>query len=103
MPEIKNIHPIKIATARLASGGTTIAASPRTTSRMPSNKNATQCSRKVPLISDCNRVKSSGVLMHCSCITAKRGEESPHSDEYNSSLVALDVPVAGVNSCRTKG
>ena len=43
MPLIRNIQPRKMVTARLASGGTIIAASPSTTSRMPSNRKAFQC------------------------------------------------------------
>jgi hypothetical protein len=42
-PLIKNIQPRKMVTARLASGGTIIAARPSTASTMPSNKKAFQC------------------------------------------------------------
>src|ERR1700733_1658911 len=60
MPLIRNIQPRKIVTARLASGGTIIAASPRITSRMPSNRKAFQCSRTAALILDCRLVMSWG-------------------------------------------
>src|ERR1700681_4151447 len=62
-PEIRNIQPRKMVTARLASGGTIIAASPKMTSRMPSIKKAFQCSRTAALISDCNLVMSWGRVM----------------------------------------
>ena len=55
---IKNIQPRKMVTARLASGGTIIAASPSSASTMPSNKNAFQCALTAALISDCNLVMS---------------------------------------------
>src|SRR2546429_644267 len=57
-PEIRNIQPRKMVTARLASGGTIIAASPSSASTMPSNKNAFQCALTAALISDCNLVMS---------------------------------------------
>src|SRR6202022_3595593 len=60
MPLIRNIQPRKMVTARLARGGTIIAASPSTTSRMPSIKKAFQCSRTAALISDCSLVTSWG-------------------------------------------
>src|SRR3569833_2007557 len=60
IPEIRNIHPRKIVTAKLASGGTIMAAKPSTTSRMPSIKKAFQCSRTASRISDCNLVISRG-------------------------------------------
>ncbi len=60
MPLIRNIQPRKMVTARLASGGTIIAASPSTASRMPSNKKAFQCAFTVALISDRNLLMSLG-------------------------------------------
>jgi len=54
MPKIRNIHPRKIVTARLAIGGTIMAARPRITSRMPSIKKAFQCWRTAARISECN-------------------------------------------------
>src|ERR1700738_1344936 len=63
MPLIRNIQPRKMVTARLASGGTIIAESPKITSRMPSIKKALQCSRTAALISDCSLVISWGRVM----------------------------------------
>src|SRR6478672_4887304 len=63
MPEIRNIQPRKMVTARLASGGTIMAASPRIMSRMPSIKKAFQCSRTAARISDCSLVVSWGRVM----------------------------------------
>src|SRR5260370_21824865 len=60
MPLIRNIQPRKMVTARLASGGTTIAASPSTASRMPSNKKVFQCALTAALMSDCNLLMSLG-------------------------------------------
>src|ERR1700730_8639883 len=59
-PEIRNIQPRKMVTARLASGGRIMAASPKITSRMPSNKKAFQCSRTAVLMSDCSLLMSWG-------------------------------------------
>ena len=66
MPEIRNNQPRKMVTARLASGGTIIAASPKITSRMPSNRKAFQCSCTAALISDCNLVMSWGRVIEIS-------------------------------------
>src|SRR6516164_3188751 len=49
-----HIQPRKMVMARLASGGTMIAASPRIARRMPSNRKAFQCAFTAALISDCN-------------------------------------------------
>jgi hypothetical protein len=49
-PLIRNIQARKMVTARLASGGTIMAARPSTTSRMPSIRKAFQCSRTAALI-----------------------------------------------------
>src|SRR3954451_24988184 len=54
MPLIMNIQPRRMVTARLASGGTMIAASPRITRMIPSIRNAFQCSRTAALMSDCS-------------------------------------------------
>src|ERR1700730_18064246 len=60
MPEIRNIQPRKMVTARLAKGGTIMAASPSTASRMPSIKKALQWSRTAAPTSDCSLVMSWG-------------------------------------------
>jgi hypothetical protein len=59
MPLIRNIQPMKIVTARLASGGTIMAASPRTASRMPSIRKAIQCLRTMALVADRSWLMSS--------------------------------------------
>src|ERR1700744_3565899 len=63
MPLTRNIQPRKIVTARLASGGTMMAARPSTASSTPSNRNAFQCSRTAGLILDCRLVMSCGKLI----------------------------------------
>src|SRR6202022_3182490 len=62
-PEIRNIQPRKMVTARLESGGRINAGNPRTNSKMPSIKKAFQCSRTAALISDCSLVLSWGRVM----------------------------------------
>src|SRR6266436_5067866 len=62
-PLIRNIQPRKMVTARLASGGRIMAARPNTTSRMPSNKKAFQCSRTAALTSDCSLLMSWGTVI----------------------------------------
>src|SRR5690348_11640658 len=63
MPLIRNIQPRKMVIARLARGGTIIAAIPRMASRMPSNRKAFQCAFTAALILDCSWLKSWGRVM----------------------------------------
>src|ERR1700694_4574181 len=65
-PEIRNIQPRKIVTARLAIGGTIMAASPRIVSRMASIKKAFPCSGTAAFISDCNLATSWGRVIEIS-------------------------------------
>jgi hypothetical protein len=51
-PLIRNIQPRKMVTARLASGGTIIAARPSKASTMPSNRKAFQCAFTAAFIAD---------------------------------------------------
>ena len=71
MPLTRNIQPRKMVTARLASGGTMIAARPSTTSNTPSNKNAFQCSRTAAFIFDCILAISWGRLIGFSRLYCK--------------------------------
>src|SRR5215470_17276995 len=96
MPLIRNIQPRKIVTARLASGGTIMAAKPSMASRMPSIRNTFQCARAAALISDCSlamslswslswgrvmtisRCRQCGTTSRLSILTATRcGREGP--------------------------
>src|SRR5687767_1615988 len=61
MPLIRNIQPRKMVTARLASGGTIIAARPSSASTMPSNRNAFQCVFTAAFIADCSLPMSGGI------------------------------------------
>jgi len=78
-PEIRNIQPRKIVKARLATSGAIIAARPRTASRMPSIKNAFQCSCTAERISDCSLVMSWGRVI-ASLLIWLRSNMTPECD-----------------------